>query len=262
MAVERETGPDATGAIEQEPGSEAGPGTAPGAQRYRDAITQLAIEWIKSIVIAFILFMFIRTFLIEAYRIPSGSMEKSLLVGDFLLVNKAVYGAHLPFTRKDLPSFAEPKRGDIVVFVPPHVQNQNYVKRLIGVAGDTVEMRAKTLYVNGAAQREPYAQYRTDPDSWAPSMQWQCEHRPEEVGTQDCRPSRDNWGPLVVPADRFLMLGDNRDDSEDSRYWGFVDRGSIKGRPLVVYYSFEPSADRRMPYFSAIRWSRIGSRPQ
>jgi signal peptidase I len=233
----------------------------PGRVRYRNAASHLMVEWIRSILIAFVLFVFIRTFLVEAYRIPTGSMEKSLLVGDFLLVNKAVFGAHVPFTHAQLPAFSEPKRGDIVVFVPPHVQDQNYVKRLIGAPGDTVEMRAKALYVNGVVKREPYARYGSTADNWSPAMGWQCDYRPPLLGRTDCRPTRDNWGPIVVPAGHYLMLGDNRDDSEDSRYWGFIDRDAMRGKPLVVYYSFEATSDRDMPWFTAIRWSRIGARP-
>jgi signal peptidase I len=228
---------------------------------YRDVVAQLAVEWIKSILIAFLLFIFIRTFLVEAYRIPTGSMEDTLLVGDFLLVNKAVFGAHVPFTRAQLPAFSEPKRGDIVVFVPPHVKGQNYVKRLIGAPGDTVEMRGKSLYVNGVKKAEPYAHYGTDSDVYSTSMDWQCRFRPATMSEDDCRPTRDNWGPIVVPSGGFLMLGDNRDDSEDSRYWGFIGKSAMKGKPLVVYYSFHQNSTRRMPWFSAIRWQRIGTRP-
>lgn len=231
------------------------------AASYRDVVAQLAVEWIKSILIAFLLFIIIRTFLVEAYRIPTGSMEDTLLVGDFLLVNKAVFGAHVPFTHAQLPAFSMPQRGDIVVFVPPHVKEQNYVKRLIGAPGDTVEMRDKSLYVNSAKKVEPYAHYGPDPDVYATVMDWQCGYRPASMSEDDCRPSRDNWGPIVVPAGRFLMLGDNRDDSEDSRYWGFIDESAMKGKPLVVYYSFHPTSTRRMPWFSAIRWDRIGNRP-
>jgi signal peptidase I len=161
-----------------------------------------------------------------------------------------------------LPAFREPKRGDIVVFVPPHVQDQNYVKRLIGAPGDTVEMRAKALYVNGVRQIEPYAHYTRDPDVYAATMDWQCEYRPAELTQDSCRPSRDNWGPIVIPPGRYLMLGDNRDDSEDSRYWGFIDEPAMRGKPLVVYYSFQPTSTRRMPWFSAVRWRRIGKRPR
>ena len=217
-----------------------------------------AWEWVKSIVIAFSLFLLIRTFLVEAFRIPTGSMENTLLVGDFLLVNKAVYGAQVPLTRTHLPAFDEPQRGDVVVFVPPHEPNKNYVKRLVGVGGDTLAMRNKVLYVNGQPQDEPYVQH-TDPnnDAYAPSMYWQCDYLPANYDGE-CRPTRDNWGPIVVPPGKYMMLGDNRDDSEDSRYWGFVDRAAIKGRPLFIYYSFDANTMRPFPWLTHIRWGRIG----
>jgi signal peptidase I len=223
------------------------------------SVARWAWEWTKSLVIAFALFLVIRTFLVEAFRIPTGSMENTLLVGDFLLVNKAVYGAQLPLTGKHLPTFKEPTRGDVVVFVPPHEPDKNYVKRLVGIPGDTLEMRNKILYLNGDSQPEPYVRH-TDPsnDVYAPSMYWQCDYRPASVQQTDCRPTRDNWGPIVVPADRFMMLGDNRDDSEDSRYWGFVSRDAVKGKPLFIYYSFDSSTLRPFPWLTQIRWGRIG----
>jgi signal peptidase I len=223
------------------------------------SVGRWAWEWTKSIVIAFSLFLVIRTFLVEAFRIPTGSMENTLLVGDFLLVNKAVYGAQLPLTGKHLPTFKEPTRGDVVVFVPPHEPDKNYVKRLIGIPGDTLEMRNKILYLNGDPQPEPFVRH-TDPnnDVYAPSMYWQCDYRPAAQQQADCRPTRDNWGPVVVPADRFMMLGDNRDDSEDSRYWGFVTRDAVKGKPLFIYYSFDSSTLRPFPWLTQIRWGRIG----
>jgi signal peptidase I len=218
-----------------------------------------AWEWTKSFIIAFGLFLIIRTFLVEAFRIPTGSMESTLLVGDFLLVNKAVYGARVPFARARTPAVAEPLRGDIVVFVPPHEPGRNYVKRLIGVPGDTLEMRSKVLYRNGQPQVERYV-HTTDPaDAYVSGMFWQCEYAPAEMPGDACRPTRDNWGPIVVPEARYFMMGDNRDDSEDSRYWGFVERAAIRGRPLFVYYSFNPASGRAVPWLSSIRWSRFGN---
>jgi signal peptidase I len=218
-----------------------------------------AWEWVKSILVAFALFLVIRTFIVEAFRIPTGSMERTLLVGDFLLVNKALFGGRIPFTGVRLPAFGEPGRGDVVVFVPPSEPGKNYVKRLVAAGGDTIEMRNKVIYLNGQPQDEPYAQYSDPGDVYVPGMFWQCDHRPAHAAGA-CRPTRDNWGPIVVPTERYVMLGDNRDDSEDSRYWGFVDRGSIKGKPLFVYYSFDPYGTRTMPWLTQIRWGRIGDR--
>ena len=218
-----------------------------------------AQEWIKSFLIAFGLFLILRTFLVEAFRIPTGSMESTLLVGDFLLVNKAVFGAGIPFTSARTPALAHPGRGDIVIFVPPHEPGKNYVKRLIGMPGDTVEMHAKTLFVNGLLQPEAYATHSDPADSYSPAMFWQCDHAPAAQPRNECRPTRDNWGPIVVPGGRYFLLGDNRDDSEDSRYWGFVARNGLRGRPLIIYYSFDPRSRRRVPWLSSIRWDRIGN---
>ena len=215
-------------------------------------------EWIKSIVVAFTLFLVIRTFLVEAFRIPTGSMENTLLVGDFLLVNKAVYGAQLPLTQMRLPAFTDPQRGDIVVFVPPHEPGKNYVKRLVGLPGDTLAMRDKVLYLNGRALDEPYTHHNDPGDGFASRMYWQCDYLATPVRRDRCRPTRDNWGPIVVPSGKYMVLGDNRDDSEDSRYWGFVERASIKGRPLFIYYSFDGTTLRPVPWLTGIRWNRIG----
>jgi len=218
-----------------------------------------AWEWTKSIVIAFGLFLVIRTFFIEAFRIPTGSMEDSLLIGDFLLVNKAVFGSRIPFTERFLPAFGEPSRGDIIVFVPPHETDKNYVKRLVAVAGDTVAMRDKVLYLNGEPVPEPYARHTDPHDTYAPRMAWQCRYAPRREPRHACTPMRDNWGPIIVPEGKYLVLGDNRDDSEDSRYWGFVERGAIKGKPLMIYYSFDPATGQALPWLMQIRWDRIGN---
>ncbi len=215
-------------------------------------------EWVKSLVIAFALFLLVRTFVIEAFRIPTASMENTLLVGDFLLVNKAVYGAQVPGTHVHLPAFGDPERGDVVVFVPPHDPDRNYVKRLVGLPGDTVAMRDKVLYVDGRAVPEPYAIHADPLDAHAPSMRWQLDYLADPSQKLRYRPSRDNWGPIVVPADRYFVLGDNRDDSEDSRYWGFVEADAIKGKPLFVYYSFNPRTLSHVPWLTDIRWDRIG----
>lgn len=216
-------------------------------------------DWTRSIAVAFVLFLVIRTFVVEAFKIPTSSMENTLLVGDFLLVNKAVYGAEIPGTGVRLPAFAEPHRGDVVVFTPPHDPGKNYVKRLLGAPGDTLEMREKVLYVNGAPLDEPYAQFiDADRDAVHPGMRWQSNHLIASP-PGEYHPTRDNWGPLVVPGDRYFVLGDNRDNSEDSRYWGFVSREAIRGRPWFVYYSFESDDPGRAPWLSQIRWDRIGS---
>jgi signal peptidase I len=229
----------------------------PGAsRRAAAAFGRWTWEWLKSLAIALILFLAIRTFVIEAFRIPTASMEGTLLVGDFLLVNKAVYGAQLPGTAARLPAFGEPDRGHVVVFTPPHEPGKNYVKRLVGLPGDTLSMRDKVLFVNGVPVAEPYARHGDPLDVHTPGMRWQLDHL--VYPQQHYRPSRDNWGPVAVPEASFFVLGDNRDDSEDSRYWGFVDEAALKGRPLFVYYSFNPRTLSQLPWLTEIRWDRIG----
>lgn len=217
-------------------------------------------EWTKAISTAILLFLAVRTFAVEAFKIPTGSMEGTLLIGDFLLVNKAVYGAEIPLTDRRLPAFAHPTRGDVVVFLPPHDPHKNYVKRIVGMPGDTLEMRQKVLYRNGQPQDEPFARH-TDPlgDPADPRMEWQLEFLTDPGQTyRTYHPSRDNWGPLWVPPGKFFALGDNRDRSEDSRYWGFLDATSIKGRPMFVYYSFQDDIAEQFDWLTGVRWTRIG----
>ena len=216
-------------------------------------------EGVKAVSTAIVLFLLIRTFVVEAFKIPTSSMENTLLVGDFLLVNKAVYGAEIPLSGGKLPAFAEPARADVVVFLPPHDPGKNYVKRIVGLPGDTLEMRDKVLFVNGEPVVEPYARYLdpfTDPAD--PRMQWQREHLVGEAGERRYLPSRDFWGPLVVPAQRYFVLGDNRDNSEDSRYWGFLSDDAIRGQPMFVYYSFNRDPLLPFSWLTEVRWTRIG----
>jgi signal peptidase I len=217
-------------------------------------------EWFRSVVIALGLFFMVRAFFVEAFKIPTGSMENTLLVGDFLLVNKAVYGAELPVLHTRLPGFSEPRRSDVVVFFPPHDPNRNYVKRLVGVPGDTLEMREKVLYVNGVPQFEPYTQHVDRFSEPADTrMLWQRDYL---VGGKrdwkDYDPTRDSWGPIIVPIGKYFALGDNRDNSEDSRYWGFLDARAIRGRPMFVYYSFARSSMQAFSWLTDVRWGRIG----
>lgn len=230
-------------------------------------------DWAKVFPAAVVLFLVLRTFFVEAYKIPSGSMERTLLVGDFLLVNKLVYGAEIPFTGKRMPAIRAPRYGDVVVFEYPVDPSKNFVKRLVGKAGDTLAMRNGVLARNGKVQQETYVEH-TDPgaDPVNEEFRWQRGHlvntavaaNAPEVGavfadSTGYRPSRNNWGPLVVPPNHFFVLGDNRDNSLDSRYWGFVSDTLLRGTPLVVYYSFDPDSASSMPWLTRIRWARIGS---
>ena len=216
-------------------------------------------DWTRSIAIALVLFVVVRTFLVEAFKIPTSSMENTLLVGDFLLVNKAVYGTRIPGTDLMIPPMKEPERGDVVVFHPPHEPEKNYVKRVVGVPNDTLEMRDKQLYRNGEPVFEPYARHQDGRgDTVHPAMRWQSGFLLASTPPR-YHPTRDNWGPLVVPQERYFVLGDNRDNSEDSRYWGFVSRDEIRGEPWLVYYSFIPSAATPLPWMRRVRWARLGT---
>ncbi len=217
-------------------------------------------EWVKSISVAILLFLVIRTFAVEAFKIPTGSMERTLLIGDFLLVNKAVYGAQVPFTGVRLPAFDDPERGDVVVFEYPLDPSKSYVKRVVGLPGDTVGMRGGDLYVNGSLADEAYVQHtQPDGDYYDPQFEWQRKYLSPGAELRDYRPTRDEWGPIVVPEGKYFVMGDNRDNSQDSRYWGFVDRELIKGRPLFIYYSFDRSKLRPLPWITEVRWDRVGN---
>jgi signal peptidase I len=254
------------------------PSNAGRAQKARPVsqTSALARLWenFKSIVGALAIFLILRAFIIEAYRIPSGSMIPTLLVGDWLFVNKAIFGAHIPFTNASLPAVREPRRGDVVVFVSPYQADEDsagrdptptLVKRLVGTPGDTLFMRKGVLYVNGIAQRQGYgASTPVNPEmanSVDPLFDWQKKVglRSSRFGAAVSQPNHDNWGPLVVPPRRLFMMGDSRYNSKDSRYWGFVPRENVRGKPLFVYYSYNADdSDRPLPMITDIRWGRIG----
>jgi signal peptidase I len=218
-----------------------------------------ASDWGRSIAIAFVLFLGVRSVGVEAFKIPTSSMESTLQVGDFLIVNKAAYGARIPGTEVHLPAFRQPRRTDVIVFHPPHEPDRNYVKRVVGVPGDTLQMLNKRLIVNGAEVDEPWAIHiDRNRDAVHPGMRWQRNHLIAGGPSADYEPSRDTWGPIVVPDGRYFVLGDNRDNSEDSRYWGWVDRDQIRGRPWFVYYSWDRGEAREHGWLGGIRWWRIG----
>src|SRR5438034_1546204 len=194
-------------------------------------------SWMRSLGMAVVLFLIIRTFLLEAFQIPSGSMERTLLAGDFLFVIKAVYGAQIPGTNARLPAFHTPHRGDVMVFAYPKDPTLSYVKRVIGGPGDVVEMRQGQVYVNGRMLDESYVQ-RKDPlhDQFDPEFNWQREYLVRRTDEQLRRyhPTRDTWGPLRVPDDKYFVLGAIRTTSSNSRYWAFVKPTPLKGRRLVA----------------------------
>lgn len=217
----------------------------------------IAWEWTKSIVIGFTIFLVIRAFLIQTWVITSGSMEGTLLVGDLLILNKVAYGAPVPLTQLRLPGYTHPSRGDVVVFRAQH-DTLDVIKRLIGLPGDTLRMDRGELYINGHKQTEPYVRHLNPAgDGTHPWMDWQYLYLTSDVDKSSYVPTRDNWGPLVVPANRYFLLGDNRDESLDSRFWGFLDPARVKGKAAVVYYSYERDSLRPFPWLHG-RWDRIG----
>ena len=223
-------------------------------------------EWTKSIVVALLVWFVLRTFLVEAFRIPSGSMENTLLIGDFLFVNKALYGAEVPLVHARFPAFREPRRNDILVFDSVEEEGLKVVKRLIGMPGDTLWMENGELWRNGEKVNEPYAIHTDptrseDPAQRVKMREWQLPHLVKRDATT-YKPDLQDWGPIVVPADSFFMMGDNRDSSYDGRYWGFLPRENVRGRPLLVYYSYDSSSWRSLPFITAIRWSRIFTTPE
>ena len=245
------------------------PGTAaprPPADRppHRSLLTWLW-EWTKSIAVALVVWFFLRTFLVEAFRIPSGSMENTLLIGDFLFVNKALYGAEVPIIKSRLPAVREPERNDILVFDSVEEAGLKVVKRLIGMPGDTLSMEKGQLYRNGKAGRRavrgafrPLALRGSDPARQDAGV---AASPSGAAGYRQYQPDLQEWGPIVVPADSFFMMGDNRDSSYDGRYWGFLPRDNVRGRPLVVYFSYDPSSWRSVPFLTAVRWGRIFTAP-
>jgi signal peptidase I len=236
-------------------------------------------EGVKSLIALVAIFLAIRAFVVEAYRIPSGSMEPTLLVGDWLFVNKFIYGLTIPFTNHSLhlriPGtpvrfYRDPRRGDIVVFRSPPQVDQPWdptptlVKRTIGMPGDTIYMRKGLVYVNGMPQRQGYGITNSpsveEINEAHPLFEWQ--HTVELKGTRfgppPARPTHDEWGPLLIPANHYMMLGDARYNSKDSRYWGFVPRDNVRGEPIFVYYSFDKECGSGVCFLTDIRWSRIG----
>ncbi|MDE2762796.1 MAG: signal peptidase I [Gemmatimonadota bacterium] len=216
-------------------------------------------EWLKSILYAFVLFLILRLFLIQTFVITSGSMENTLLVGDMLVVNRAAIGSRIPFTDIRIPGLSEPRRGDVLVFDPHHEEDMTLVKRLVGMPGDTLAMRGKVLYVNGEPQDEPYVVTSRRPGDFDRIMLWQQDFL---VGgpRDDYRPTRDDWGPIAIPAGYYFMLGDNRDSSLDSRYWGLLEGWRFEGRAVAIYFSYDRGSTRAFPWIREIRGSRIGDR--
>jgi len=184
-------------------------------------------EYFESIVIAVILALFIRTFVVQAFKIPTGSMEETLLIGDHLLVNKFVFGPAATGVERALLPIGTIKRRDVLVFKYPEEPARDFIKRVIGLPGETVELREKKVYINGTALDEPYVHFLSPPSG------------PSEFHEVTSFDVRERYGPVTVPPDHYFMMGDNRDNSQDSRYWGFLPRENIKGKSLVIYWSYQ-----------------------
>jgi signal peptidase I len=185
-------------------------------------------EYIRVIGTSFILFLIIRTSIVQAYKIPSGSMIPTLLIGDHLLANKFIYGPQIPFINKRLFYLAKPRRGDIVIFPSPEDPGKDLIKRVVAVEGDMIEERDKQIFINGKPMDELYAQH-TDNSLLDP---------------------RDNFRPYLVPMGKLFVMGDNRDQSYDSRFWGCVDTRDIKGKAFILYWSWD--SERHLPRFNRI----------
>jgi signal peptidase I len=218
-------------------------------------------EYFESIIIAVILALFIRTFVVQAFKIPTGSMENNLLIGDHLLVNKFVFGSSRSAIEKRLLPETDVKRGDVIVFKYPEEPDRDFIKRVIGLPGETLLVKDKRVYVNGKQLDEPYVHYLQPPPE------------PSEVHEVTSFDVREQYGPVTIPEDHYFMMGDNRDNSQDSRYWGFLPRSYIKGKAVIVYWSYEagreevddPSLVGRVKglasvavhFFTRTRWGRL-----
>jgi signal peptidase I len=229
--------------------------SAPESPTFKKSVPR---EYLESVVVAVILALFIRTFVVQAFKIPTGSMETNLLIGDHLLVNKLVYSPSLAPLEQRLLAKKPIERGHVVVFKFPEDPARDFIKRVVGLPGETVEIRDKTVFVDGKPLSEPYVHFlepplaRSDP----------------EYGLRSDG-LRDNWGPRVVPAGQLFVLGDNRDNSRDSRFWGFLPIDQVKGRALIVYWSYEASREEyhrtgaldwirdTLAAFGKTRWSRF-----
>jgi len=215
-------------------------------------------EYFEALVTAVILALFVRTWVVQAFKIPTGSMENNLLIGDHLLVNKLVSGPSLTsFERMILP-LREPKRGDVMVFKYPDEPERDFIKRVIGLPGETLELRSKKVYINGQPLDEPYVHF-LEPASEG-----------QEVTQFDVR---ERYGPVRIPDGQYFVMGDNRDNSQDSRYWGFLPRHYIKGKALMIYWSYDSGAEEYVDsglgatvkrlfsvvthFFTRTRWERI-----
>lgn len=199
----------------------------------RSVQKSVAREYAEALLVALLLALFIRSFIVQAFKIPSGSMLATLQIGDHILVNKFLYGFRLPYPIDvTVWEWNPPQRGDVIVFVYPKDRTKDFIKRVIAIAGDTVEVRHKAVYINGAKVEEPHATFAE--------------------GDQETLGPRDNLGPFTVPEHKLFVMGDNRDQSHDGRFWGYVDLDDVKGKAFLIYWSWDGQD-------TWVRWGRIGS---
>jgi len=195
-------------------------------------------EYIEPIAIAILIALFIRTFIVQAFKIPSSSMEPTLQVGDHLLVTKFIYGIKIPFIKTKYFPLKNPQRGDIIVFVYPKDRSKDFIKRVIGTEGEKVEILHNKIYINDRLIEDPWGHYY---DERTPSLKY-----PQPM---------ERFGPIVVPKKSLFVLGDNRDNSQDSRFWGFVSETEVKGKALIIYFSWDRYAQSLL---EKVRWVRFG----
>lgn len=194
-------------------------------------------EYLEPIVIAVLIALFIRAFIVQAFKIPSSSMEPTLQVGDYILVSKFIYGIRIPFTKTKLFQFSKPKRGDIVVFIYPKDRSKDFIKRVIGTEGEKVEIIRNKIYINDRLIEDSWGKY-DEKSEWSKYFQ-----------------SKERYGPETIPKDSIFVLGDNRDNSQDSRFWGFVNINEVKGKAFIIYFSLNWDAQDLL---NKIRWTRFG----
>ncbi len=200
----------------------------------KEKIKSKVQEYIEAIIIAILIALVIRTFVIQAFKIPSRSMVPTLLVGDQILVNKFIYGVKIPYLRKTIIPVTNPQKGDIVVFIYPNDRSKDFIKRVIGIAGDKIEIKNKRIFINDKEYSDSYGVY-SDNLIYPGIIQ-----------------PRDNFGPVTVPQGSLFVMGDNRDESSDSRYWGFVDIKDVEGKAFIIYWSWNHEDNN-------LRWRRLGS---
>jgi len=193
-------------------------------------------DYLQSILIAVLIALFVRTFIVQAFKIPSASMEPTLLVGDYLFVNKFIFGIRIPYMKGKLFRFKKPQRGDVIVFIFPMDPSKDFIKRVIGTGGEKVEIVQNRILINDRVIDDPWGHF-------------------EKIGSTEYRQTIGNFGPVVVPKDSLFVMGDNRNNSEDSRFWGFLNIDAVLGEAFVIYFSWNRHAETLV---DEVRWPRIG----